>query len=323
MRAREAGGGVGGTRLAVIGVPSSAGSRQRGLEWAPLALRSKDLLAGLRAEAFEVVDHGDLPMVSSRPDAGSPRERNLARVCQVAARVASTVSSVRGDSVVPLVLGGDCTITIGVLSGMLSGGSDIGLLYFDGDLDLNTPQTTPSGFLDGMVMSYVLGAGSPRLSRLGPTWPLLPEQKVAFFGYNAGCGSVDAPELDALERSGALRYPLERVRAAPREVACQALNELGDRAERILVHFDVDVTDVPAVDFPHPGALPWAAAMTVLGEFLASPRCAGLVVTEFNPLRDRDGSIARQIVDGVVSAIAHGSSAQGVRALRPRGAPSA
>jgi arginase len=175
-------------------------------------------------------------------------------------------------------------------------------MYFDGDLDLNTPATTPSGLFDGMVMGHVLGGGSPELARVGPRCPLVSEENVVFFGFNTGSGFIDPPELAALERSRVMRYALERVREDPLATAREALARLESRVGRILVHFDLDVTDIPAVDVPHQNALPWESAVGILRTFVASPQCAGLVVTEFDPQRDPDGSLGRRLVDGLVEA---------------------
>jgi arginase len=250
----------------------------------------------------DVVDQGDLAKVEFQTDPENPRERSRGAVCQVVRAVAAEVRRAASDGAVPLVLGGDCTITIGALAGLVWQTPDVGLMYFDGDLDLNTPATTPSGLFDGMVMGHVLGGGSPELARVGPRCPLVLEENVVFFGFNTGSGFIDPPELAALERSRVMRYALERVREDPLATAREALARLESRVGRILVHFDLDVTDIPAVDVPHQNALPWESAVGILRTFVASPQCAGLVVTEFDPRRDPDGSLGRRLVDGLVEA---------------------
>jgi arginase len=276
-------------------------------------LRAAGILPRLRELGLDVVDHGDLPRAELHLDSKNVKERNLGLVCQVARTVAAQVRVVGGNDSLPLILGGDCTITIGVLAGLLAHGSDLGLMYFDGDLDLNTPETTPSGFFDGMGVSHILGGGSPELARIGPRCPLVPEHHLVFFAYNPTTGFIDPPELSALERSAALRYPLEQVRENPVGAAREALTALESRVKRILVHFDVDVSDFPAADLPHRNALPFDRAVEALKLFVASPKCAGLVVTEFNPHRDADGSQAFRLANGLADAAA------GARGPRGRG----
>jgi len=67
-------------------------------------------------------------------------------------------------------------------------------------------------------------------------------------------------------------------------------------ANASLFHFDVDViddTELPVADVPHKGGLSFADAIEALRVFLASPKTAGLVVTEFNPSRDPESRHAR------------------------------
>jgi arginase family enzyme len=125
-----------------------------------------------------------------------------------------------------------------------------------------------------------------------------------YFGYNESAGGIDPPERSALERSAALCYPVEAIREDPLASAREALRALESRVERILVHFDVDVSDISAVDVPHEDGLSLDTAFAVLKIFTASPKCVGLVITEFNPRRDVDGSVAGRLVDGLAETLA-------------------
>lgn len=125
----------------------------------------------------------------------------------VARRVADEVDRAAAGGRVPLVGGGDCSLSIGAIAGLLRREERLGLVYFDGDADLNTPETTPSGVFDGMVLAHVLGLGAPQLARR----PLLREEDVALFGYNVEAGWIDPPELARLERSSMLKFPARLV----------------------------------------------------------------------------------------------------------------
>ena len=57
------------------------------------------------------------------------------------------------------------------------------LIYVDRDADLNAPATTPSGCVDGMVISQVIGRGAPELVRFWGEPPLVREPDVALFGF--------------------------------------------------------------------------------------------------------------------------------------------
>jgi arginase len=188
-------------KIGIIGVPSSAGARQTGQEKAPRAFREASLVENLRSAGLAVTDFGDLPEVPFRPDEQNPKAQNLPLVVEVAERVANQVEAVVREDHLPMVLGGDCTIALGVLAGLIRNTPDLGLMYFDGDIDLNTPDTTESGIFDGMVMAHMTGRGVDTLARLGPRYPLMAEEDIALFGYNTEAGAIDAVEIEILQQS--------------------------------------------------------------------------------------------------------------------------
>ncbi len=99
-------------RLGLIGVPSSAGAHGPGQEKAPSALRKAGLLGALREAGLEVEDLGDLPVARFTPDPANRKRQSGSRVVKVARQVADTVAAAVERDLVPLVLGGDCTITL-------------------------------------------------------------------------------------------------------------------------------------------------------------------------------------------------------------------
>src|SRR5690348_16763371 len=143
-------------QISVLGVPTSAGSHNPGQEKAPAAWRAAGLIGELRAAGLDVEDRGDLPAEPFRPVEPAGGLRDADRVAALARKVAAEVAAIKAAGRLPLVLGGDCTITLGVLSG--SGG---GLVYFDGDADLTTPERSTSAVADTMGMTHMLGGGSP------------------------------------------------------------------------------------------------------------------------------------------------------------------
>ena len=102
------------------------------------------------------------------------------------------------------------------------------------------------------------------------------------------------------------RYPAAIIKGKTKKTALEALERLGEQAEPILVHFDVDVIDFaefPAADVLHERGLAYNEALDALRVFVSTPRFAGLVVTEFNPNRDPDGALARRLVDLIAQVI--------------------
>src|SRR5687768_11280081 len=133
--------------LAVIGAPSSAGAYAPGQEKAPAAFRRHGLIHSLGRTGRAVGDRGDVKGFRWRPDLERPAAMNLPAVRATAAAVAERVAEAMSAGEAVLVLGGDCTIELGVVAGALRGTGSVGLVYLDGDADLNVPATS-DGALD-------------------------------------------------------------------------------------------------------------------------------------------------------------------------------
>jgi arginase len=293
-------------KISIIGVPSSAGARQTGQERAPQSFRQAGFIEHLHSAGLEVIDLGNLTEVRFRPDPQHRKAQNLPLVVEVAKRVANQVEGAVRDNAIPIVLGGDCTITLGVVAGLISHAPNLGLVYFDGDLDLNTPETTPSGIFDGMVIAHMIGKGVDTLARLGPRYPLMAEEDIVVFGYNTEAGAIDAVEVEVLQQCQMIKYPASQIRGKAKVSAREALSQIENKADSILIHFDVDVIafgDFPAADVPHHHGLGFDEAMSVLDVFIASRKFAALVITEFNADRDPDGTLAVRFVEAVAKTL--------------------
>jgi arginase len=290
--------------LGVIGVPSSAGAHGPGQEKAPGALRKAGLLGALREAGVEVEDLGDLPVTRFQPDQANRKQQSRSRVIKVAHQVADRVAEAVERELVPLVLGGDCTITLGVVAGLLRQQPDLGLIYFDGDADMTTPDTTRSGIFDSMGVAHLIGEGDPEVAHLGPRFPLLPPDRVTLFGFHPY--EIEPDEQRLLEKSAMAQYPVTSMGDRPVERAAEALARLEERVRAIAVHFDVDVMDsaeIPLADWPHYDALSFGDAMRCLRVFVGSPKLAALVVTEINPDNDPDGLLVRRFIDAFAEAM--------------------
>jgi arginase len=293
-------------KISVIGVPSSAGARKTGQDLGPEWIRKAGLIERLKSSGMEVKDFGDLPHVRYSRDEECPNPQNVflvgAVIRQLSARIARAVFS----GYKPFILGGDCTITIGAIAGMLKLYPDLALVYFDGDIDMNTPEDSPSGILDGMVLSHLIGHGSPELSHAGDRFPLLAEKDIVAFGYNQRSGYMDPGELERFKVNAIHKFPADRISGNASSEASNVLEVLGAPQRPFLLHFDVDVLDeseFPVADVLHSYGLSLVEAQAALRVFLQSPACAGFVMTEFNAERDPEEIFSRKIVDLIVASI--------------------
>jgi arginase len=295
---------VAGHKVAVFGVPTAAGTRGPGTERAPLALRKAGLLSQLEASGANVVNLSDLSLFPYRDDPDHPRARN-AEVVSCAVRAAADEMTRALADGFTIVLGGDCTLAAGVAAGARASLTEaVGLVYVDANADLNTPETTPSGYLDGMALALALGRGpEPVVAALGAT-PAVQPGHVALVGFR----ELDPGEREPLGELG-LALPASAARKlGMRVTAALALDGVENGDGPVVVHLDVDAIDpaeMPAHHLATTGtALSLAEVSDLVTALVASPRVVAFDIAEFDPQRDPDGVHARKVVDLIVRAVA-------------------
>jgi arginase len=295
-------------KIGIVGVPSSAGARAVGQEKAPSAFRRAKLVERLTEAGHEVADYGDIGTFVYFPDARNPKAQNRSTVVKVCSLVAKKVGRVLGDGFIPMVLGGDCTIAIGSLTGIVDFFPETGLVYLDADADLNTPETTSSGIFDGMVLAHIIGRGDKELSHLAKRYPILREQEIVLFGLNPTSGYVDPPEIEFLKTSPIAQFPVDVIHQKGAESAArEALRALELEVDKIFVHLDVDFigrADMPAADIPHKSGLSLNDGARALKVFLQSKGFVGVEITEFNAEKDREGRLANILTELIASTLA-------------------
>jgi arginase len=294
-------------RVAVLGAATSAGTHHAGQERAAEALRAGGFIRRLEAAGLAVTDLGDAVRETFRVDRSGAAARNEAAVVRAAAAVADAVERAASEDAVLVVLGGDCTVTLGVLAGLQRVEPGTGLAYFDGDADLSTPGTG-SGILDAMGIAHLLGLAETGLTSLFATRPPIAESRLAVLGYDTSDPESFTPGVFTA-RAGLTHFPDRAVRADPAGCARTALDALAG-AGRLIVHFDVDAVDsgdLPLANFPHYGTgVPLAAARQVLAGLFAAPRLAAVVLTEVNPSYDPDGYSLARYIEAVTGALVTG-----------------
>jgi arginase len=291
-------------KIAIIGAPSSAAAFLPGSEKAPAALRAAGIVERLQSIGYEVTDLGDCAPRLFADDEEHKRARNIPEIVASLNDLKPRAELGFKAGALVLVLGGDCTQIIALLTGARRYYKHINLLWFDRDADLNTPASTPSGRLDGMVLASIIGKGSPELVRFWGEPPLVREPDALIYGLQR----VDQPEVDFLTRS-----PLRHVYAADislhgaEKSARDVLAHLHADTREFMVHVDLDVIaqeEFAAVNMPDSGGLSYAEVRSSLVEFVKQKNLLGLDVAQYNPDRDPDGSGARKVVDLLADVLA-------------------
>lgn len=176
-----------------------------------------------------------------------PRESETGRTFALLAQVSEHVARALRRGRFPLVLGGSCITSVGVVAGLLSAGATLrpGLVWFDAHGDFNTPETTLSGYLDGMPVAAVTGRCWSTLSGSVPGFHPLPDGAVALVGVR----DLDPGEADLLRRSRVGTISARDIKEAGRSerglvtLLDRRLRKLRQASDGIHLHVDLDVLD--------------------------------------------------------------------------------
>jgi arginase len=284
-------------KIAIIGAPSSAAAFLPGSEKAPAALRAAGLVERLQSIGYEITDLGDCAPRLFADDDEHKRSRNVSEIIASLNDLKPRAELAFKSGALLLVLGGDCTQIFAVLTASRRYYKHSNLIWFDRDADLNTPATTPSGRLDGMVLASIFGKGSPELVRFWGEPPLVREPDTLIYGLVR----VDAPEVDFMTRS-----PLRHVYAADIQLkgaeksAQDALAHLHADTREFMVHLDLDVIaqeDFPSVNVPDSGGLSFDEVRVSLAEFAKQKNLLGFDLSQFNPDKDPGGESAKKLIE--------------------------
>jgi arginase len=258
----------------------------------------------LQAAGYEVIDHGDCAPRLFADDEEHRRARNLTEIVAGLNDLKLRAELAVKSGALVLVLGGDCSQVIGLLTGARRYYKHINLLWFDRDADLNTPASTPSGRIDGMVVAHIIGKGAPELVRFWSDSPLVREPDVTLFGLER----LDPPEQDFLSKSPMRHnYAGDIQSKGGAKAAQEALTQVHADAHEFILHLDMDVIaqeDFPAVNVPGSGGLRFEDVRSAFAEFIKHKNLLGLDVAQYNPDKDPDGSCARKLVDLLVEVLA-------------------
>jgi arginase len=291
------------TKIALLGSPTSAAALRGGHERAPAALRAAGLADRLKTAGFEVADLGNTATYTFQPDDEHPRARNVSSVLKSLNDLRPRVEIAVKSGALPLILSGDCISVLAIIAGARRYYRNVSLMYVDRDADLNVPATTPSGCVDGMVISQVIGRGAPELVRFWGEPPLVREPDIELFGFER----LDQPEEQYLASSPLRRHPaLEVTTVGAAAAARLALERVHAARHEFVLHFDVDTIagdEFPWTNSPGEGGLTLPDAREALRLFVSQPNLAAIEVAGYNPDLDPDGQGARVLIDLLVDIL--------------------
>jgi arginase len=290
-------------KVTVIGAALDLGAGRRGVDMGPSAIRYAGLDDRLAALGYEYDDLGNVGTATAEAiEAGDERARFLPQIKETCSHIGELVAEAAGRGSIPVVLGGDHSVALGSLGGLHRVHGPGGVIWIDAHGDLNSPQTSPSGNVHGMVLAAAIGLAGDEFQGDGWDLPAVVPSRVALVGVR----SLDDGERELLKELDARVFTMSDVdRLGVERAVRDALTHVAGPGF-VHVSLDMDALDpdvAPGVGTPVRGGLSYREAHLALELIAESGLATSFDVVEVNPILDRENETGKLAVELVASGL--------------------
>jgi len=271
--------------VAIVGCPFSGGQPRAGVDEGPIHIVNAGLIDQLNALGWKVDfgGHHQFEDISANGDPPIGKLKNPRLVSRVTKAVAETVGGHAKNGKLALTLGGDHSLAMGTISGTLSQYPDACVIWIDAHADINTAESTDSGNIHGMPVSFLMGLGTdiPAFSWVSP---VLKPNKIVYIGLR----DIDAGEKKILKDHNVKAFSMHEVdKYGIGKVVEMALDHVNpDRNLPIHLSFDVDALDpsvAPSTGTPVRGGLTFREGHYICETIHETGLLVSLDLMEVNP----------------------------------------
>lgn len=285
------------TTLQIVKAPSILGLRPNGVERLPDALLSNQLLEKL-IHTNPLIDVQTLNHLYSHQRDAHTAMLNGPQLNAFSQILHREITKVVQANKFALVLGGDCSILIGIMSALKLNGL-YGLFFVDAHADFYEPEKSATGEAADMDLALVTGRGPEIVSNIYGAAPYVRDEHVIHIGQR---DMEEAKKFDSqdirLTDIKCFDFPFVQHVGVPRTLALISEYVNSIKTDGFWIHFDTDVLsdeDNPAVDYRLPGGLSFEQCESILKDLINTYHIIGMSVTIFNPTFDKKGEIAKRL----------------------------
>ncbi|KDQ61120.1 hypothetical protein JAAARDRAFT_152191 [Jaapia argillacea MUCL 33604] len=285
---------------AIVGCPFSGGQAKPGVDRGPINLVEAGLIQQLEGLGWKVEfdGHHQFEEISANGDPPIGKLRNPRIVSRVSKAVAEAVGYHAKMGKLPVTLGGDHSLAMGTISGTLDTHPNACVVWIDAHADINTPETTESGNIHGMPMSFLLGLGE-KISEYSWIQPRLQPSSLVYIGLR----DVDAAEKRILKENKIKAFSMHEVdKYGIGKVVEMALDHVNPKRDRpIHLSFDVDALDpsvAPSTGTPVRGGLTFREGHYICEAIYETGLLVALDLMEVNPSLEDAASVHQTVAVG-------------------------
>lgn len=283
-------------KVKIFGVPLDLGTEKLGVDMGPNAIRYAGLHDALAFNGIDYIDYGDLFFRHSVDR--QPKDT----IKEISEELSSLVFEAMKENYIPVILGGDHSVSIGSIAGASKMSDNLGVLWFDFHADSNTPDTSPSGNIHGMPVAISLGYGYPELVDCAGFAPKIRPQNIVIIGAH----DIDPPEIEFLSKLGVKVYSLFDIdRFGISKIVEDSIVKL-KHCDSVHVSFDIDVLDpfiAPGTGILSKGGLSYREASYIMNSLGSKQIVRSIDIIEVNPLLDVQNTTAELAVELLLSSL--------------------
>lgn len=295
--------------VGITGVPCWGGQPRSGVDLAPEALRNAGLVKALKSLALDVNDNGDINVklygqVEPFINQTVPNCINCKYVGNVTQALSDMTKKTAESGCIPLTLGGDHSIAMGSIHGMLEVHPDLRVLWVDAHSDINTPEISPSGNMHGMPVGFLMQLVDPK-NYDGLEWltQKLDPKHIAYIALR----DIDDGERKLIKNLNIKAFTMKEVdECGIARVVKEALDYLSpERNSPLHLSFDIDSLDpiwAPSTGTPVPGGLTLREGRYVCEKVHESGMLCSMDLVEVNPLINTASGV-KSTVDSAIEII--------------------
>lgn len=271
-------------KITIVGVPFNGDGTAPDVENPAQSFRDEGLISLLEDKGHHVVDIGDVSILSFKNEKDPiTKVLNFDVWRDVSLRLSKTLVDVFDKDNFPIVLGGDCSILMGIFDAFKVINFPLNLFFLDGHADFHDIVTSTSGEPADMELAALTGYLSNEIVNMTGRGPLLNVKNVVVYGINE-YELIETSSIEVIDRKSISENGIK-------PTFRRSLASFQNPNLPIWLHFDVDVLDktiMPAIHYPVEDGLSYDEVLEILTLIMKTSKLIGISIACYHPKLDND-----------------------------------